>query len=53
MFKNMKLVILFDMFHNPSFEMRTISANIGRTPANTSIIVYLEKFQIIRNWVFI
>ena len=40
MFKNMKLVILFDMFHNPSFEMRTISANIGRTPANTSIIVY-------------
>ena len=37
MFKNMGLVILFDMFLNPSFKMTTSFANIARTTASTSI----------------
>ena len=36
MFKNMRLVILFDMFLNPSFKMTTSFANIARTTASTS-----------------
>ena len=35
MFKNMILVILFDMFLNPSFKM-TIIVNIARATASTS-----------------
>ena len=40
MFKNMGLVILFDMFLNPSFKMTTSFANIARTTASTSKFVY-------------
>ena len=36
MFKNMRLVILFDMFLNPSFKMTTSFVNIARTAASTS-----------------
>ena len=37
MFKNMRLVILFDRLLNPSFEMTTSFPNIARTTASTSI----------------
>ena len=40
MFKNMRLVILFDMFLNPSFKMKTSFANIARTTASTSKFIY-------------
>ena len=53
MFKNMRLVILFDMLHNPSFKMATAFVNIARNAASTSKFIYYEIFQIIRNWVFI
>ena len=53
MFKNMRLVILFDMLLNPSFKMTTSFANIARTAASTSKYIYWERFQIIRDWVFI
>ena len=52
MFKNMRLVILFDMFLNASSKMTTSFANIVRT-ASSSKFIYQERFQIIRNWVFI
>ena len=35
MFKNMRFVILFDMFLDPSFKMTTSFANIARTTATT------------------
>ena len=44
MFKNMKLVILFDMFLNPSFKKTTSFANIVRTTASTSKFVCQEDF---------
>ena len=37
MLKNMRLVILFDMFLNPSFKMTTSFANIARTTAGIFI----------------
>ena len=37
MFKNMRIVILFDMFLNPSFDKSF--ANIARTTARTSKFV--------------
>ena len=40
MFKNMTLVILFDMFLNPSFKMTTSFANVARTTASTSKFIY-------------
>ena len=40
MFKNMRLVIVFDIFLNPSFIMTTSFANIAITTANTSIFIY-------------
>ena len=40
MFKNMRLVILFDMLHNPSFKMTASFANIARTTASTSTFIY-------------
>ena len=40
MFKNMRLVILFDMFLNPSFKMMASFANIGRTIGGTSRFLY-------------
>ena len=36
MFKNMKLVILFDMLLNSSFKMTTGFANVSRTTASAS-----------------
>ena len=36
MFKNVRLVILFDFFINPSFKMATSFANIARTTASIS-----------------
>ena len=33
MFKNMRLVILFGMFLNPSFKMTTSFGNVARTTA--------------------
>ena len=53
MFKNMGLVILFDMLLNLSLKMTTRFANIATTIASTSKLIYEERFQIIRNWVFI
>ena len=40
MFKNMRLLILFDMFFNPNFKMTTSFANIARTTAVTSEFIY-------------
>ena len=34
MFKNMRLVILFDMLLNPSFKMTTSLGNVARTTAS-------------------
>ena len=36
----MRLVILFDMFLNPSFKMMASFANIARTTASTSKSIY-------------
>ena len=40
MFKNMRLVTLFDMFLNPSFKMTRSFANVARTTASTSKFIY-------------
>ena len=40
MFKNMRLVNLFDMLLNPSFEMTTSFANIARTTASTNKFIH-------------
>ena len=40
MFKNIRIVILFDMILNPSFKMTTSFANIARTIASTSKFTY-------------
>ena len=40
MFKNIGLIILFDMFLNPSFKMMTSFTNIARTTVSTSKFVY-------------
>ena len=40
MFENVKLVILFDMLVNPSFNMTRSFANIARTTAITSKFIY-------------
>ena len=40
MFKNMRLVILFDVPLNPSFRMRTSFAYIARITASTSKTIY-------------
>ena len=40
MFKNMRVVIPFDMFLNPSFKMMTGFANIARATASTSTFIY-------------
>ena len=37
---NMGLVILFDMFLNPSFKIATSFTNIARTTASTSKFIY-------------
>ena len=53
MFKNTRVVILFDMLLNPSSKMMTSFSNIGRITASTSKFIYWERFKVIRNWVFI
>ena len=40
MFKNTRLVNLFDMLLNPSFKMTTSFANIARTTASISKFIY-------------
>ena len=40
MFKNMRLVILFDMLLNSSFKMTADFANIARTTASTNKFKY-------------
>ena len=40
MFKNMRLVIVFDMLLNPSFKMTTSFANVARTAASTSKFIW-------------
>ena len=40
MFKNMRLVILFDIFLDPSFEMTTSFGNIARATASTNKYIY-------------
>ena len=40
MFKNMKLVIFFNMFLNPSFKMRTSFGNVATTTGSRSKRVY-------------
>ena len=40
MFKNMRLVILFDMILNFSLKMRTSFTNVARTTASTSKFIY-------------
>ena len=46
-------LLSFLMLLNPSFKMATRFTNIARTTASTSKFIYLERFQIIRNWVSI
>ena len=53
MHKNMRLIILFDMLLNVSFKMMRSFTNIARITASTCKFTYWERFQIIRNWVFI
>ena len=45
MFKNMRLVILFDKVLNPSSKMTTSFANVARTAASTSKFMYKERFK--------
>ena len=45
MFKNMQLVILSDMFVNPSFKMKISFVNIARTTASTSELYTRKDFQ--------
>ena len=45
MFKNMRLVILFDMLLNPSFKITTRFANISRTTASASKFVILGRIS--------
>ena len=40
MFKNMRLVILFDTFLNPKFKIITSFANIASTTASASKFIY-------------
>ena len=40
MFKNMRLVILFDMLLSPSFKMTTAFGNIAGTAASMSKFIY-------------
>ena len=44
MFKNMRLAVLFDMPHKPSFKMMASFANVARTTASTSKFMNYERF---------
>ena len=48
-----KLAILVDMLLNPRPKMTKSFANLAGTSASTSKFIYLDRFQIIKNWVFI
>ena len=50
MFKNMRLVILFDILLNPSFKMTTSFANIARTTASTSKFITRKDFKSLGIW---
>ena len=45
MFKNIRLVILFDMRLNPSFKTTTSFGNIARTAASTSKYLTRKYFK--------
>ena len=45
MFKNMGLVILFEIFLNPSFKMMTNFANIVRTTPSTSKLNTMKDYK--------
>ena len=45
MFKNTRLVILFDMFLNPSFKMTTSLPSIARATASTSKLGKISNHQ--------
>ena len=47
MFKNMRVVILFDMFLNPNFKMMTSFPNVARTTASTSKFISQGKFLLL------
>ena len=53
MFKNMRLLFLFNILLNPSFKMTIRFANVAKTKSSTSKFIYYERFQIIMNWLFI
>ena len=40
MFKNMRLIILVDVFLNSGFKMTTGFANVARTTASSSKLIY-------------
>ena len=40
MFENMRLIILFNMFLNPGFEMTTSFANVARITTSTNKFMY-------------
>ena len=42
-----------EVFLNPGFKITTCFANVARTTANTCKFTYQERFQIIKNMVFI
>ena len=43
MFKNMTLVILFDMLVSPSFKMTTNFVNVARTTQLAQVNLYIRK----------
>ena len=45
MFKNMRLVILFIVFLNPSLKMTTCFANVATTAASTSNLYTRKDFK--------
>ena len=47
MFKNMRLVILFDMLLNPSFKMMTSFTNRARTTASTVKLYTRKDFKLL------
>ena len=43
MFKNMRFIILFDMFLNPSFKMMASFVNVASTLQLTQVNLYTRK----------
>ena len=44
MFKNVRLVILFDVLLNPSFKMTASFANIARTTQLAQVNLFIRKY---------